>query len=74
MNGQSFADQPISLAPDELANAESDFVWNKGGTLQAEISPSDALDADNRAALTIPCSGPCEWRCLPRIRSLPRIW
>jgi hypothetical protein len=58
MNGQSFADQAISLAPDELANAESDFVWNKGGTLQAEISPPDALDADNRAAVTIPSFRP----------------
>jgi len=58
MNGQSFADQAISLGPDELANAESDFVWNKGGTLQAEISPPDALDADNRAAVTIPSFRP----------------
>ena len=40
--------------PNELGNAENEFTWDKGGLLQAEISPSDALDADNRAIVNLP--------------------
>ena len=40
--------------PGELANAQNEFIWSKGGLLQAEISPSDALDADNRAIVNLP--------------------
>ena len=36
------------------ANAENEFTWDTGGLLQAEISPSDVLDADNRAVVNLP--------------------
>jgi hypothetical protein len=54
VNGKPFVTQPITLAADELANVKNEFVWAPGGTLQAEISPADALDADNRASINIP--------------------
>ncbi len=54
VNGQPIGQRKISLAPDALANAEDDFTWDKGGMLQAEIAPSDALQADDRAMVTLP--------------------
>lgn len=54
IDGQPLGQQTISLAPNELANAENEFTWDKGGLLQAEIGPSDALEADNRAVVNLP--------------------
>jgi Ca-activated chloride channel family protein len=54
VNGQSIGQRKLSLAPKALANAEDEFTWDQGGTLQAEITPSDALQADDRALLNIP--------------------
>lgn len=54
VDGQPLGERKVSLGPEELARAENEFAWDKGGLLQAEISPPDALDADNRAAVTIP--------------------
>src|SRR4029077_16675439 len=54
VNGQPLGQRKISLAPESLANAQDEFTWDKGGMLQAEISPSDALQADDRATVNIP--------------------
>jgi hypothetical protein len=54
VNGQSIGQRKLSLAPEALANAEDEFTWDKGGILQAEISPADALQADDRAIVNIP--------------------
>jgi Ca-activated chloride channel family protein len=54
VSGQPLGQRTISLSPGELANAENEFVWGKGGLLQAEISPSDALAADDRAVVNLP--------------------
>ncbi len=54
VNGQPLGRHKVSLAPEALANAEDEFTWDEGGLLQAEISPSDALQADDRAMVNIP--------------------
>jgi hypothetical protein len=54
VNGQPLGQRKLSLAPEALANAEDEFTWDKGGMLEAEISPSDALQPDDRATVNIP--------------------
>ena len=54
VSGQPLGQRTISLPPGELANAENEFTWAEGGLLQAEISPSDALAADDRAVVNLP--------------------
>jgi Ca-activated chloride channel family protein len=54
VNGQPLGQRTISLSPGQLANAENEFSWAKGGLLQAEISPSDALEADDHATVNLP--------------------
>src|ERR1700737_1576431 len=54
VSGQPLGQRTISMSPGELTNAENEFTWEKGGLLQAEISPSDALEADNRAVVNLP--------------------
>jgi hypothetical protein len=54
VNGQPLGRRKVTLAPEALANAEDEFTWDKGGMLQAEISPSDALPADDRAIVNLP--------------------
>jgi Ca-activated chloride channel family protein len=54
VNGQPIGKRKVTLAPEALANAEDEFTWDQGGMLQAEISPSDALQADDRATVNIP--------------------
>jgi hypothetical protein len=54
VNGESLGEHTIALTPNELANTENEFVWDKGGYLQAEIGPPDALEADNRAVVNLP--------------------
>jgi len=54
VNGQSIGQRKLSLSPEALVNAQDEFTWDKGGMLQAEISPSDALQADDRASVNIP--------------------
>ena len=54
VNGQPLGQRKVSLAPEALANAEDEFTWDQGGLLQAEISPSDALQADDRAIVNLP--------------------
>jgi Ca-activated chloride channel family protein len=54
VSGQSLGEKKLSLRAGELANAQNEFIWSKGGLLQAEISSSDALDSDNRAIINLP--------------------
>lgn len=54
VNGQPLGQRKLSLAPEALTNAQDEFTWDKGGMLQAEISPSDALQPDDRATVNIP--------------------
>ncbi len=58
VNGQSFGQQEVPLTPGELASAESQFAWDQGGVVQVEITPSDALEADNRASINLPTLRP----------------
>ncbi len=54
VNGQPIGQRKLSLAPESLANAQDEFNWDQGGTLQAEITPPDALQADDRAMVNLP--------------------
>jgi hypothetical protein len=54
VNGQPIGRRKVSLAPNALANAEDEFTWDQGGTLQVEITPPDALQADDRAMVNLP--------------------
>jgi Ca-activated chloride channel family protein len=54
VNGQPIGQRKLSLAPKALTNAEDEFTWDQGGTLQAEIASSDALQADDRAMVNLP--------------------
>jgi Ca-activated chloride channel homolog len=54
VNGQPLGQRKLSLAPEALVNAEDEFTWDRGGLLQAEITPPDALQADNRATVNLP--------------------
>jgi len=54
VNGQPIGQRKLSLAPEALVNAEDEFTWDQGGMLQAEITPADALAADDRAIVSIP--------------------
>ncbi|MCU1342209.1 MAG: hypothetical protein JWN92_1632 [Candidatus Acidoferrum typicum] len=54
VNGQPLGQRAISLSPGELANAGNEFTWARGGLLQAEITPSDALGVDDRAVVNLP--------------------
>jgi Ca-activated chloride channel homolog len=54
VDGESLGERPLTLSPNELANTQNEFNWSKGGLLRAEIGPSDELDADNHAVVTLP--------------------
>jgi Ca-activated chloride channel homolog len=54
VSGQPLGQRTISLSPGELANAGNEFTWAKGGLLEAEITPSDALGVDDRAVVNLP--------------------
>ena len=58
VGGQSLGQHEIALGPGELANAENQFEWTQDGVVQAEISPADALDADNHASISLPAFRP----------------
>ena len=58
VNGQPIGQRKLSLAPEALANAEDEFTWDQGGVLQAEITPSDAVQADDRAMVNLPTFRP----------------
>ena len=48
----------LVLAPDELKKVQDEIDWSGGGFVQAEITPHDALEADDRAAVEIPSFQP----------------
>jgi aerotolerance regulator-like protein len=54
VNGQPLGQRKITLGAKALVNAEDDFLWSQGGELQAELSPPDALAADDRAVVALP--------------------
>ena len=54
VDGQSLGQRKVSIPPNGVANPEDEFTWDTGGMLQAEISPPDALQADDRAIVNIP--------------------
>ena len=53
INGQSIG-QRKNAFPGKRPTPEDEFTWDQGGMLQAEISPSDALQADDRAIVNLP--------------------
>ena len=57
-NGVPLGQRVLSLPPGELTGVHDEFTWARGGFLQAEISPPDALDADNRAIVRVPSFRP----------------
>jgi Ca-activated chloride channel homolog len=54
VNGQPIGQRKLSIAPEALASAQDEFTWDKGGMLQVELGPSDALQADDRAVINLP--------------------
>jgi aerotolerance regulator-like protein len=54
IGGQQLGQHKVSLGPEALASTKDEFTWDKGGLLEAEISPPDALEADNRATVNLP--------------------
>jgi Ca-activated chloride channel family protein len=54
VNGQPIGQRKLTLGPDALVNAEDELTWNQGGLLQAQLTPPDALQADDRAIVSLP--------------------
>jgi hypothetical protein len=54
VNGQPIGQRKLSLGPQAVLNAQDEFNWDQGGILQAEITPPDALQADDRASVNLP--------------------
>lgn len=52
--GQPLLQRRVSLAPGQLAGLNDEFTTAQGGLLEAEITPSDDLKADDRAAVYVP--------------------
>ena len=88
VNGQIFHRDRVTLAANETTSATDDFTSPAADLLQAEISPSDELDADNRAQIDLPSSQPvsvavltartasspnCEW-CSHRIPACRKLY
>jgi Aerotolerance regulator N-terminal len=58
VGGNVFRQDALSIAPGATQSASDDFTSRSGGLLQAEITPSDSLPADNRATIVLPSSMP----------------
>jgi hypothetical protein len=58
VGGHVFRQDELSIAPNSAASASDDFTSRSGGLLQAEVTPSDDLPADNRATIVLPSSEP----------------
>jgi Ca-activated chloride channel family protein len=54
VNGQPLGQRKLTLAPNQIVNAEDELTWNQGGLLQAQLTPPDALQADDRAIVSLP--------------------
>jgi len=58
VDGRALQEQALWLSPGESVGARAEFTWADGGLLSAEIAPSDALAADNRAIAHLPAFHP----------------
>jgi hypothetical protein len=58
VNGQVFKRERVALPANASDSVTDYFSSPNGGVLQAEITPSDALGADNHAAIELPSSEP----------------
>lgn len=58
VGGHVFREDDLSIAPDATQTASDDFTSRAGGLLQAQITPSDDLPADNQATIVLPSSLP----------------
>jgi len=58
INGGVLERQTLRLAAGQSQPAYSEFTWADGGLLEAQISPPDALAADNRAVAYLPVFRP----------------
>ena len=58
VGGRNLQQRTLVLAPDELKKVQDEIDWSGGGFVQAEITPHDALEADDRAAVEIPSFQP----------------
>jgi len=54
VGGEALLHHEISLSPGELTGIKDDFSTDQGGLLQAELSPADDLQADDRAIVYVP--------------------
>jgi len=56
--GQPLLQRNVSLAPGQLAGLNDEFTTAQGGLLEAQITPSDDLKADDRAIVYVPAFRP----------------
>lgn len=54
VNGQPLGQRKLTLAPNQIVNAEDELTWNQGGLLQAQLTTPDSLQADDRAVVSLP--------------------
>jgi Ca-activated chloride channel family protein len=52
--GQPLLQRSVSLAPGQLAALNDEFTTAQGGLLEAQITPADDLQADDRAIVYVP--------------------
>ncbi len=58
VGGGIFRQDTLSIAPRATESSSDEFTSRSGGLLQAEITPTDNLPADNRATIVLPPSMP----------------
>ena len=58
VNGQVFRREKVSIPGNATGSVTDYFSSPNGGVLQAEITPNDALKADDRASIELPSSQP----------------
>ena len=58
VGGKNLQQRSLTLAPAKRKKFRIKSDWSDGGFLQAEITPADELEADNRAAVEIPSFRP----------------
>ncbi len=58
VGGGVFRQDTLSIAPGATESSSDEFTSRSGGLLQADITPSDNLPADNRATIVLPPSMP----------------
>ena len=58
VGGQPLLQHNLILASGQLAGVSDEFTTAQGGLLEAQISPSDELRADDRAIVNIPAFRP----------------